>query len=324
MKRLIRVGFLGAALLAALVTALVGSAQAETIVFTAQLLPSSEVPPGSVSPPETGAFGTVIVTLAVTRGVTNGILSTVAQIEFLVSGLPSSSTITQGQVHQGGSGVNGPVKIDAGVPSGGVQPVGGIARFLGTNLFVATPDTTEMIANPGNFYFNVHTALSPGGALRGQLQPPPPLQFADPVPGVTAQLFTNQVSYAQGDRFQVTLIVGNSIATQSDVFVGLALSAAETAILCPLTPGDQALRFRGPLTTSDECRSNLTRPGNRAVPLISNRTLPVADLQLFTLVDETVTLSPGLRFFFLCAAPPGSVQSGVPLARCVVTTYQVR
>ena len=66
---------------------------------------------------------------------------------------------------------------------------------------------------------------------------------------------------------RVTLIAGSSIAAQADIFVGLALSAAETAVLCPLTPGDQALRFRGPGGTSaDECRSNLTRPGNRALP----------------------------------------------------------
>src|SRR5436309_3501213 len=147
MNRLRRGVLLGAVLATTLVATAARSAQAETIVFTAQLFTSSVVPPDSVSPSERGAFGTAIITLTITRG--------------------------------------------------------------------------------------------PGGVVRGQLLGPPSLQFADPIPGVTAQLFPNQTSYVAGDRFQVTLVAGNSQVTQADIFVGLALSAAETAVLCPLTPGDQ-------------------------------------------------------------------------------------
>ena len=30
-------------------------------------------------------------------------------------------------------------------------------------------DATNIAANPAGFYFNVHTPLNPGGAVRGQL-----------------------------------------------------------------------------------------------------------------------------------------------------------
>ena len=30
-------------------------------------------------------------------------------------------------------------------------------------------DATNIVANPAGFYFNVHTAINPGGAVRGQL-----------------------------------------------------------------------------------------------------------------------------------------------------------
>src|SRR5437773_726926 len=189
MNRLMRGVLLGAVLATTLVATAARSAQAETIVFTAQLFTSSVVPPDSVSPSERGAFGTAIITLTITRGITGGIQAAAAQFEVLVAGLPNSSTIVQSQVHQGAAGVNGPVKVDSGI--GPIQPVGGIARFLVFNLLVTSSDAVELIANPTNVYLDVRTTLSPGGVVRGQLQGPPSLQFADPIPGVTAQLFPN-------------------------------------------------------------------------------------------------------------------------------------
>jgi hypothetical protein len=34
---------------------------------------------------------------------------------------------------------------------------------------VTLDQAAGIIANPAGFYFNVHTALNPGGAVRGQL-----------------------------------------------------------------------------------------------------------------------------------------------------------
>jgi hypothetical protein len=34
---------------------------------------------------------------------------------------------------------------------------------------VSQADAQAIISNPSGYYFNIHTALTPGGAIRGQL-----------------------------------------------------------------------------------------------------------------------------------------------------------
>jgi hypothetical protein len=46
----------------------------------------------------------------------------------------------------------------------------GSATFSFTGIAVTPADATAILANPQNFYFNVHTTLNPSGALRGQLR----------------------------------------------------------------------------------------------------------------------------------------------------------
>ena len=38
------------------------------------------------------------------------------------------------------------------------------------NLTVAPDLATDIIANPGNYYYNVHSKVHPGGVVRGQLK----------------------------------------------------------------------------------------------------------------------------------------------------------
>jgi CHRD domain len=74
-----------------------------------------------------------------------------------ISGL--SGAIANAHIHTGGAGVTGPVFV--GLPFTSSSVVGCVT---------ATPAQAQAIlASPNNFYFNVHTAASPGGALRGQL-----------------------------------------------------------------------------------------------------------------------------------------------------------
>ncbi|HWP42775.1 MAG TPA: CHRD domain-containing protein [Blastocatellia bacterium] len=145
-------------------------AQTETRVFTAQLSASQEVPPVAVvHPTETGAMGSAIVTIEVTR---SGGTITAAQSRFDVtlSGLASDSVIILSHVHMGAAGVNGPVRIDSGIsPTMPVPIAQGVVSYSRSGLATDPADAQAIFDNPGAWYFNVHTALSPGGVARGQL-----------------------------------------------------------------------------------------------------------------------------------------------------------
>jgi len=57
------------------------------------------------------------------------------------------------------------------VPNAGeVTMPNGSGSYVHTGFPVTPVDTANsIIANPAGFYFNVHTALNPGGVARGQL-----------------------------------------------------------------------------------------------------------------------------------------------------------
>ncbi len=64
---------------------------------------------------------------------------------------------TAAHIHLGAPGVAGPVRIDFGG-----QLSGSVVDF----------DVAGVLANPSNFYVNVHNALYPAGAVRGQIATP--------------------------------------------------------------------------------------------------------------------------------------------------------
>jgi len=64
------------------------------------------------------------------------------------------SAITGLHIHQADAGVNGPVVVDFG------------GQLTGSSLL--DPDLANVLADPTNFYVNLHTTEFPGGALRGQ------------------------------------------------------------------------------------------------------------------------------------------------------------
>lgn len=72
-------------------------------------------------------------------------------------------------IHDGDFGVNGPVFVDFGVVTTG-----------GPGTLINSTTTTEakidsILADPRGFYLNMHNADFPGGALRGQIELPPPV-----------------------------------------------------------------------------------------------------------------------------------------------------
>jgi hypothetical protein len=88
---------------------------------------------------------------------------------------PSAVTITGLHIHNGATGVNGPVVIDTGTNSTSTAVTnatrGNIFRIVeinssNTNGIAAL---NGLFADPTQFYVNMHTTANPGGAIRGQL-----------------------------------------------------------------------------------------------------------------------------------------------------------
>jgi hypothetical protein len=72
-------------------------------------------------------------------------------------------TPTEAHIHAGGPGVNGDVKIELfDAPRPGEFARGSV-KVTDTKLLAS------LVADPGTFYANLHTARFPGGAVRGQL-----------------------------------------------------------------------------------------------------------------------------------------------------------
>jgi hypothetical protein len=162
---------LAAILVASMTLLFPGAALADRVdlTFTATLLPSNEVPP--VTNADSSASGTVTVTLTITTDATGTISAATARFDVSVMGFPATTTmLILAHVHQGVAGATGPVLIDSGLsPMNPITLTGGAATFSRTGLTVSPATAQGIINNPAGFYFNVHTPLNPGGAIRGQL-----------------------------------------------------------------------------------------------------------------------------------------------------------
>lgn len=133
-----------------------------TTIFTVQLLGPNE--PALTSQAEINAKGTAVITI---HKDTNNIDFAVSMSNF-----PPNSSAIMAHIH----GPNAPAGVAAGVfVSTGLAPGTAIQMPNGTGTFNLTMQTTadkvsQILASPSQFYFNVHTPLNPGGAIRGQLQ----------------------------------------------------------------------------------------------------------------------------------------------------------
>jgi CHRD domain/IPTL-CTERM motif len=163
MKRLILSVVFMALTIASVASVMTRPASADLIVFTATLLPSNEVPP--ITNADQNASGTVTVTLDTSNNSWS--------FNWTVNGLGASQIILS-HIHEAPAGVNGPVRVDSNI---GVDPpfipiVSGGATFFKAGIIPATDAAgiaSRVQANPAGFYFNVHTNINPGGAVRGQL-----------------------------------------------------------------------------------------------------------------------------------------------------------
>jgi hypothetical protein len=135
--------------------------------FTAQLLPSNEVP--LVVNSEASGSGTATITLNVTRDSTSAITGGTANFVVNLTGFPATTSFTMAHIHEAVAGVAGPIKVNTGLASGEVTLTNGAGSFTKNNINVTAADANGMVNTPANFYFNVHTVANGPGVARGQL-----------------------------------------------------------------------------------------------------------------------------------------------------------
>jgi hypothetical protein len=135
--------------------------------FTAQLRAGNENPP--VTGPDGNATGTMTLTLNVVRDAAQQITSATGDFSVPVTGFPAPTTLTGAHIHNGRPGVNAPVVVNLTLTAAETTLATGASTITRTALTIEPVLAQNMINDPDSFYFNVHTTLNTGGAIRGQL-----------------------------------------------------------------------------------------------------------------------------------------------------------
>jgi hypothetical protein len=130
-------------------------------VFTVQLSAQNEVP--AITNAERDARGTAVLTFNTDANT----------IDFNVSlnNFPTDSVVRIAHIHGPASrAATAGIVVDTTLSQGTVALVNGAGTFSFPGRSVSKALMDQILASPESFYFNVHTVLNGGGAVRGQLQ----------------------------------------------------------------------------------------------------------------------------------------------------------
>jgi hypothetical protein len=139
------------------------------IVFTAALSAANEVP--AITNADANGRGTATMTLNVPRDST-GAITGAGTMNFSVplSGFPAGTIVRAAHIHPGATGINGSPLVDTKLTAANpITLTDGTGTLTFNSIDVSQVDATAITNNPAGFYFNAHTAVNPGGAVRGQL-----------------------------------------------------------------------------------------------------------------------------------------------------------
>ena len=141
--------------------------------FTAILLPSNEVP--VITGPDAAASGTMQLTMTVTRDSAGVITGATYDFQINFTGFPQNTTLTGAHIHNAPLGTNAPVVVGLPLTASDTSVPSGQGSLIKTNLPSTSATVTPaavaqgIFNNPAGNYFNVHTSINQGGAIRGQL-----------------------------------------------------------------------------------------------------------------------------------------------------------
>jgi len=140
---------------------------ASSVRLTAALLPSNEVPP--VSGSEASGSGTAAVTFNLTKDSNGNVTAATLDVTVSATGFPPGTALTASHIHGAAAGVNGGILVSFGLAAGEVTFPNGSGSFTKQGVTMTIDQANSIMANPGAFYVNIHTAANPGGVARGQL-----------------------------------------------------------------------------------------------------------------------------------------------------------
>jgi hypothetical protein len=138
-----------------------------TSTFTVPLSAAYEVP--AITNADASGAGTATIALTVTKDDSGSITSATANFQINVTGFPPGTTVTDAHIHNGAAGGNAGVYVNTALASGEMAIVNGSGSIAKTGINVPADRVAAILSNPAGHYFNVHTALNPAGAIRGQL-----------------------------------------------------------------------------------------------------------------------------------------------------------
>jgi hypothetical protein len=138
-----------------------------TSTFTVPLSATNEVP--AITNADAGGSGTVVIALTVTKDGGGNITSATANFQISVNGFPAGTRVTDAHIHNAPAGSNGGVQVNVGLASGELGITNGSGSITKNGVNVPADRAAAILGNRAGFYFNVHTALNPDGAVRGQL-----------------------------------------------------------------------------------------------------------------------------------------------------------
>jgi hypothetical protein len=161
----------------ALGLAFAGTAGAQVSSYTAYLTGANETP----NPADPDGVGFAVINID--QGA--------ATITFTAY-VQNVAAINASHIHRGAAGVTGPVIIPFNQAF-----VNGVSSGTLTGPPITPSLLAEIVANPPGYYFNVHNADFPGGALRGQLRAAP----ATAAPNVLYLPVTVKAVGAKGENF---------------------------------------------------------------------------------------------------------------------------
>jgi ABC-type Fe3+-hydroxamate transport system substrate-binding protein len=138
-----------------------------TSTFTVPLSPANEVP--AITNADAAASGNATIALTVTRDNGGTITSATANVQISVSGFPAGTRVTDAHIHGAAAGSNGGAIVNVGLGSGELAITDGAGSITKSGINVPADRAAAILNNRAGHYFNVHTALNPDGAIRGQL-----------------------------------------------------------------------------------------------------------------------------------------------------------